>query len=185
LRLRTRDTTGTDDERAGTRVILVTDLVASTTLNDRLGDRAYVTLLLKHDEIIRRRLAQYDGVEFKHTGDGIGAWFFSVNGALRCAIALQEDFTGSRSDGLMSPLRVKIALTAGEPTQVDGDLLGLSVTLAFRVVDLAEPGEVLVTSDVVGVARGLPWSFEALGNRQIKGMQERIDLFRARVEPDP
>ena len=58
------------EARPGTRVLLVTDLVGSTALNDRLGDREYVERLRAHDEIIRRRLEEFDGVEFKHTGDG-------------------------------------------------------------------------------------------------------------------
>ena len=89
--------------------MLVTDLEGSTALNDRLGDREYVELLRVHDEIIRRRLAEFDGVEFKHTGDGIGAWFFSVNAALRCGAALARDFASAAS----GPLHVKIALGRG------------------------------------------------------------------------
>ena len=38
---------------------------------------------------------------------------------------------------------------------VDRDLIGLAVTVAFRILELAQPGEVLVTSDVAGIARGL------------------------------
>ncbi|MDQ1381474.1 MAG: hypothetical protein QOJ71_2193, partial [Actinomycetota bacterium] len=55
------------EARPATRVLLVTDLVGSTALNDRLGDREYVERLRAHDEIIRRRLEEFDGVEFKHT----------------------------------------------------------------------------------------------------------------------
>ena len=43
-------------------------------------------------------------------------------------------------------MRVKIALSAGEPTMVDRDLIGLAVTVAFRILELARPGEVLATS---------------------------------------
>ena len=74
-------------------------------------------------------------------------------------------------------LGVKIALSAGEPALVDGDLLGLSVTIAFRVLDLATPGEVLVTSDVAGLARGLSWSFADRGREMLKGLSQPIDLL--------
>jgi class 3 adenylate cyclase len=165
-----------------TRILLVTDLVGSSTLNDRLGDPVYLGLLREHDDIIRRRLQQHDGVEFKHTGDGIGAWFFSVNAALRCAAALEHDFAQGDDAPTKTPLRVKIALAAGQPAVVGQDLLGLAVTVAFRVVGLASPGEVLVTSDVAGLARGFPWSFEGRGRHTLKGLREPVELLRARPE---
>jgi class 3 adenylate cyclase len=168
---------------AVTRILLVTDLVGSSTLNDRLGDPAYLALLREHDAIIRHRLHQHDGVEFKHTGDGIGAWFFSVNAALRCAAALQHDFADRDEAARTTPLLVKIALAAGQPAVVGQDLLGLAVTVAFRVVDLAAPGEVFVTSDVAGLARGFPWSFEARGRHSLKGLREPVALLAARPSP--
>jgi class 3 adenylate cyclase len=162
-----------------TRIVLVTDLVSSTMLNDALGDREYLELLRKHDELVRRHLVECDGVEFKHTGDGIAAWFLSVNNALRCAEALRSDFH-VRSADLAAPLELRIALTAGAPTLVDGDLLGITVTLAFRIVDLAEAGDVLLTSDVAGLARGLGWSFERHGTHHVKGVHDAIEVLRVR-----
>jgi DNA-binding SARP family transcriptional activator/class 3 adenylate cyclase len=159
-----------------TRVVLVTDLAGSTALNDQLGDRDYLVLLREHDEILRGELIRHDGVEFKHTGDGIGAWFYSVNRALECAVALRERFANARAGPTRVSLGVKIALSAGEPALVDGDLLGLSVTVAFRVLDLAKPGEVVATSDVAGLARGLPWSFADRGREMLKGLSHPIDL---------
>ena len=162
---------------SATRVVLVTDLAGSTALNEQIGDRNYVTLLREHDTIIRRQLAYYDGVEFKHTGDGIAAWFYSVNHTLECAVALRHQFEAAWAGPSRTRLAVKIALSAGEPTLVDGDLLGLSVTVAFRALEHAQPGEVLVTSDVAGLARGLSWSFDARGSRALKGLNEPVGLL--------
>jgi class 3 adenylate cyclase len=163
-----------------TRIVLVTDLVGSTELNERLGDHDYLDVLQRHDEIIRSRLAECDGVEFKHTGDGIAAWFLAVNAALRCAVALERDFEERQSE-LGAPLRVRVALTAGVPSLVDGDLLGVAVTLAFRVADLANPGDVLVTSEVAALARGLHWSFEPIGPRRLKGIRADVDVLRVKA----
>lgn len=170
---------------AATRVVLVTDLAGSTALNDQLGDRDYLVLLREHDRIIREGLNRYDGVEFKHTGDGIAAWFYSVNRALGCAVALCDEFDTAWAGPRRLPPRVKIALSAGEPELVDGDLLGLSVTIAFRVVDQAPPGEVLVTSDVAGLARGLSWSFDARGRHRLDGLSDPVDLLSVAAPTDP
>jgi class 3 adenylate cyclase len=162
-----------------TRIVLVTDLVGSTELNEALGDHDYVELLQRHDEIIRARLAQCDGVEFKHTGDGIAAWFLAVNSALRCAVALERDFE-ERTGELGAPLHVRVALSAGAPSVVGSDLLGVAVTLAFCVADLADPGDVLVTSEVAALARGLRWSFEPFGSHRLKGMATAVDVLKVR-----
>ncbi len=159
-----------------TRVILVTDLTASTDLNARLGDRSYLPLLREHDDIIRRALEQHDGVEFKHTGDGIAAWFFSSSGPLECAATIVEEFARRNRDA-GHPLLVRIALAAGEPTPIDGDLIGLSVTTAFRALEHAAPGEIVATPEVTGLARGLPWSFRSRGSSLLKGFTEPVELF--------
>jgi class 3 adenylate cyclase len=161
---------------AVTRAVLVTDLVASTALNSRLGDREYVALLREHDVVIRRQLARHDGVEFKHTGDGIAAWFFSIDGALRCACAVREEFAQSAHES-QSLLQVKIALSVGEPIVVEGDLIGLSVTKAFRALEGAYAGEILATDEVVERSGSVAYTFESRGPRELKGFPAPVDLF--------
>jgi DNA-binding SARP family transcriptional activator/class 3 adenylate cyclase len=159
--------------RAVVRTLLVTDLVDSTGLNRALGDSGYVELLRVHDATIRRRLAQFDGVEFKHTGDGIAAWFYSASGAAECALALAEDFRS----GPGPRLGVRVALAAGEPAEVDGDLFGLAVVRAFRSVGEALPGQVVVTAEVATVAGDGRFVFTPLGGRSLKGFDGVVELL--------
>jgi class 3 adenylate cyclase len=162
---------------AVTRTVLVTDLVGSTALNERMGDVAYLTQLREHDRIIRLRLREFDGVEFKHTGDGIGAWFFSANAALQCACALARDFEKAEPPPEIASMQVRIALSAGEPELVGTDLLGIAVTVAFRMLAIAGPGEVWVTTEAAGLCRGHPWSFERRGKHRLKGLTEPVELL--------
>ena len=60
----------------GTRTVLFTDIVGSTSLTQRLGDDAAMTVVGIHDSIVRAALAGENGREVKHTGDGIMAAFF-------------------------------------------------------------------------------------------------------------
>src|SRR4029078_4399576 len=99
-----------------------------------VGDCADGAQLRERDGVIRRRLREFDGVEFKHTGDGIGAWFFSANAALECATALARDFGVTDPQRATASMQVRIALSAGEPELVGTDLFGLAVTLAFRML---------------------------------------------------
>ena len=54
----------------GTATIMFTDIVGSSNIMERLGDRAGRVVLSKHDEIIRRQVAVHDGLEVKSMGDG-------------------------------------------------------------------------------------------------------------------
>ena len=80
--------------------LLFTDLVDSTAVVERLGDARSASVLAEHDRIIRGRLAQHAGVEFKHTGDGLCAWFASASDApsrpRRWPCCLSSPRSGSR-----------------------------------------------------------------------------------------
>ena len=76
---------------ASSRTMLFTDLVDSTAMNVRRGDVEYVELLDQHNAIMRRRLRQFDGVELKHTGDGMASWFTAATAACECARSTTRD----------------------------------------------------------------------------------------------
>ena len=95
------------------RVILVTDLVDSTPLTQRVGNQRFLELLREHNRIVRTRLRQFDGVEFKHTGDGVAAWFFNAETAVRCALAI-HDAVDRFNDRRREPVHVRIGVAAGD-----------------------------------------------------------------------
>jgi len=130
------------------RTILFTDLRGSTTILEAVGQSAFMVLLTEHDLIIRRALVAAHGREVKHTGDGIMAAFDDVASALECSIAIQAAFDARAAEGLTPELRVRIGIAAGEPVDHNDDLFGSTVTLASRICDAADGGQIL-TSDVV------------------------------------
>jgi DNA-binding SARP family transcriptional activator/class 3 adenylate cyclase len=159
------------------RVILITDLVDSTPLNQRLGDRRFVEVLREHNRVVRSRLRQHDGLEFKHTGDGIGATFFTGGAAVQCALGIQRDierFNESRDE----PLRIRIGLSAGDVINNEGDLYGMAVVEAFRVCDHAPHGRVLVSPDIpVLVQDSGAYAFRAIGEVALKGFSDSRVLY--------
>jgi class 3 adenylate cyclase len=160
-----------------TRYILVTDLVGSTELNVRAGDRVYLRLLGEHDRVIRTLLRRYDGVEFKHTGDGICAWFQSPNHAASCATRIQAEMDHVNVLHPDLPLRVRAGIAAGKPLGHSGDLFGLPVVIASRVCALGGPGDVLLTDDVAGETTGL--RLTSIGPTALKGLPAPYVLHRA------
>ncbi len=130
------------------RTILFTDLRGSTSLLQEVGESVYMGLLDEHDLIIRRSLVAWRGREVKHTGDGFMASFEGVANALRCALAIQDDFEARTSDEATRELLVRVGIAAGEPVDHNDDLFGTTVNVASRICDACEPGHIL-TSDLV------------------------------------
>jgi len=165
--------------RPALRAILVTDLGDSTALNVRTGDDIYVQVLSEHDRTIRRRLADHKGVEFKHTGDGLCAWFASAGEAVSCALGIRDDL--ERLAAVQPDLRlaVRTGIAAGEPVDAGDDLFGLAVVVATRVCSLAAPGQVYVAEEVTALTRGKPLAYSEVGSFPLKGLPGTTTIFEA------
>lgn len=168
-----------DAPRPGLRAIVVTDLARSTELNVRAGDRDYVELLGDHDRIIRARLRLHDGMEFKHTGDGICAWFASAADAVACALGIRDDLDRANACRPELPVVARIGITAGEPVNIGGDLFGLAIVAAHRVCELARGGHVYVAEEITTLTRGKGFVFEPVADVTLKGLPGTTRVFEA------
>jgi len=150
--------------------VLFTDLVGSTAEAHRLGDERWRELLREHDDDVRRQLQTFTGREIKTTGDGFLATFESPARAVRCARAIRD---AVRRLGL----DVRAGAHTGECEFADGDVTGIAVHLAARVLDTAAPGEVLVSSTVRDLVLGSGLRFDDRGRHQLKGIDGDWQLF--------
>ncbi len=78
----------TDDRVMAT--VLYTDLVESTALASRIGDRRWSQVLDRHDRLVREAIDTGSGEAIKHTGDGFLATFDGPARAIRCAAAVRD-----------------------------------------------------------------------------------------------
>lgn len=129
----------------GRVTILFSDIEGSTTLNDRLGDRAWVRLLARHDAVVRRAVEAHAGQVVKTQGDGFMVAFGPAGDAVGAALAVQHELAGWRSE---PRVRVRIGIHRGSVLHRDNDLFGRNVAYAARVASLADGGEVLVSEAV-------------------------------------
>jgi pimeloyl-ACP methyl ester carboxylesterase len=136
--------TGTRHEREPDRMlatVLFTDICDSTRRAAEMGDRGWRFLLERHDALFRQALDRHRGREVKRTGDGFLATFDGPARAIRCAASVAEAM-GSLG------LQIRAGLHTGELEVMDGDLGGLAVHIASRVMGAAGPNEVLVSGTV-------------------------------------
>ena len=158
------------------RAIMFTDMVGSTEMTARLGDAMSVELLKAHDAIIRRCLEHHHGSEVKHLGDGIMASFDDAPASVACAIRIQEAFS-SYNEGSGTPIRVRIAIHAGEPVAESNDLFGSAVQMAARICDIAPADAILVSREVKDACTGAGLAFKSTGTKTLKGFSEPVQLF--------
>jgi class 3 adenylate cyclase len=166
--------------REGLQSVLFTDMEGSTALRQRLGDAKAQDLVRTHNTIVRDALKAHSGSEIKHTGDGIMASFSTASGALECAVAIQRGVAAHVEQHPDAPLGVYIGLNAGEPIAEEKDLFGTSVDLTRRICDNAQPGQILVSDLVAGLAAGKGFVFEDQGEASLKGFDRPVRLYEVR-----
>jgi class 3 adenylate cyclase len=130
----------------GTVTLMFSDIEDSTVLTERLGDRRWLGLLSRHNELVRHEVAKQDGYEVKSQGDGFMIAFASARKAIRCAIDVQRALAGYRERHPAEQLRVRIGLHTGETMRAEEDFFGKNVILAARIAARARGDEILVSS---------------------------------------
>lgn len=150
--------------------LLFTDIVDSTVLANRLGDRSWRARLEAHDEAVRQVLRETRGTEVKTTGDGFLARFDGPAQALEAAVRIRD-----RVRAL--PLEVRQGVHVGEVELRGEDVAGLTVHEAARIASLAGPGEIYASAMTRALASGTRFSFQSLGARTLKGFAAPVEVL--------
>jgi class 3 adenylate cyclase len=156
--------------------VLFTDIVDSTAKLEAVGDAAWRSLLADHNARLREQLNVFRGREVKSTGDGLLAIFDSPTRAVRCAAEMERS---TRAIGI----EIRAGVHTGEVELVGDDVRGIAVHTAARVVALAGPNEVLVSSTTGGLLEGSGMVLEDAGAHEMKGLSGTRQLFRLVVPP--
>jgi class 3 adenylate cyclase len=150
--------------------VLFTDIVGSTEQVSRLGDRRWSSQLEDHDRIVRAGLRRWRGTEIKSSGDGFLATFDGPARAVSCAAEIVD---GVASLGLS----VRAGLHTGECELRGGDVAGIAVHIAARVMHEAGPSEVLASSTVKDLVVGSGLRFADRGPHALKGVTDEWRLY--------
>ncbi len=150
--------------------ILFTDIVDSTMVATRVGDSTWKELLAQHNEQAQAAVDRHRGRVVKWTGDGMLALFDGAERAARSAILLR-----SKVDGL--GLKVRQAIHSGEVEVSAGDVRGIAVHAAARILMLAQPSEILISGTVHDLLDGSAFTFADRGRHELKGMSGERPIF--------
>lgn len=152
--------------------LLFTDLVDSTGRVVTEGDHDWVQTIDTFDHTQRGCIADHGGRPLRFTGDGHVAMFDVPGRAIRCAQALMEDASG-----------IGLGLRAGVHTSEievrGGDIAGIGVHVAARLLSLCDGSEVIVSSAVPPLVLGSGFEFDDRGEHQLKGVPGRWQVYAA------
>jgi class 3 adenylate cyclase len=169
----------TGEHEALTRGFLFTDLRGYTAYVDAHGDHAAAELLDAYRGLVREAVARGHGAEIKTEGDSFYVVFPSAGAAVRCGLAITAAAALASEEGPDRPIRVAVGVHAGEAVETAEGFVGLAVNIAARICAQAKAGEVVVSETVRALTRThLDVSFQPLGARRLKGVEESIRLFR-------
>lgn len=196
------ESSGTTDLEAGRSrftAILFSRIIEMPNLKLSLGVRAAGEAITCHDELFRRSLDTFSGVEKEHTGDGFYATFDLPSDALRCALSFQK---GLADTDATRPLSVGVGIHASEVAGALGTVESLAgaaessagaaaglpaVDIAARLMGLAGANQTLLTSGAHESARqeisSSPEGSEIIwlshGSYAFKGLTEPLEVFEA------
>lgn len=156
--------------------VLFTDIVDSTPMAVRLGDRAWRELLDDHERISRREVERHGGRLIKSTGDGILATFDGPARAIHAALAI-----GVSLKALGIELRAGVH--TGECELGADDVRGIAVHVGARIAQLAGAGEIFVSATVRDLVAGSGIAFVDRGHHSLKGVPGDVRILSVASSP--
>jgi AraC-like DNA-binding protein len=126
------------------RILMVTTTTDPVLLRYQLGVETADELLNRHNELVRQKLAAFEGREVEHVGPGFITSFTSASKAVTCALSIQQDMPGKEA----AQVGLKIGINAGEPVSKNDNLFGDTIQLAQYLCTIAGTCQVAVTCAV-------------------------------------
>jgi len=162
-----------------TVTVMFTDLVDSTALSSRLGEKRGEEVRREHFGLLRGVVEPSGGREVKNLGDGLMVAFSSTSDAVSAAVGMQQAFARRNRRVNGDPLLVRIGISCGDADVEEGDYFGVPVVEAARLCGTAGGGEVLATELVRLVAGSRSGhTFTSLGGLELKGLEDPVAAHR-------
>jgi class 3 adenylate cyclase len=154
--------------------IVFTDIVDSTRRAEELGAARWRDLVGEHNRKALAAIDRHRGRLVKTTGDGVLALFDGAERAVLGAAAIRDAVE-------VLGLSIRAGVHTGEVQMVAGDVRGIAVHTAARIMADAGPGEILVSATVMDLLDGSGLAFEDAGAHELKGLHGPRQLYRLAV----
>ena len=167
------------------RAVLFVDVTDSTKIYESLGDTVALALINGLFARLDKIIAKYSGSVVKTLGDGMICVFEDPDNAFRAACEIQTTVHAA-AQGAKNRLQIKIAFTWGPVILSRGDVYGDTMNVCARLVELANPEQVLTSAQTVeALTPGLRTRCRALFPTRIKGKAEEVAVSEVMWRYDP
>jgi class 3 adenylate cyclase len=184
---RSQSRSGADAERRPITVMFC-DLVGSTSLAAKLDAEDWRNLVNAYLDEATTAVTGLGGHVLKRLGDGLMALFGyphaqenDAERAVRAALAIQRGLAdiNARNSPIGGPeLSARVGLESGPVVvEMSGEVFGDAPNIAARVQAAADPGSVLITTNVQRQVAGL-FVVEERGAHDLKGVSAPVALYR-------
>jgi pimeloyl-ACP methyl ester carboxylesterase len=150
--------------------LVLTAIADATPKAVDLGDDAWREVLAAHDRDLRTHLTRFGGEEVKRLGGGVLAVFDGPARAIRCALGIVD---AAEPKGLA----VRVGVHTGECELADAGVHGVAVHVGARILELADPGQILVSSTVRDLVAGSGIRFGEGRDVELAGMPGTSRVF--------
>ena len=182
--------------------------MAATTTSDRSQDRRKLVAVLYADmvgysrliglddagtlgrlrtlrrEVIDPAISEHSGRIVQTGGDSLLIVFDSIDGAVRCAVKVQQQILIHDCDQLPErSIRFRIGINLGDAIADGTDLHGDAVNVVARLQAECPPGGICVSRSVRDHVHGrLHLAFEELGSLNLKNISRPVEAFVVRLD---
>lgn len=165
--------------------ILLTDIKGFTEKTSHKSRADVMAMLEKHKELVLPPIEAKGGRLIKTIGDAFLVVFDSPTDAVHAGISVQEKLSvyNKNKEG-DDRIEVRIAINSGEVTLADNDIFGDPVNITSRIEGLADAGQVYLTEAVYLSMNKKEIRMMEVGLHQLKGLEEKIRIYKVRQEGD-
>jgi adenylate cyclase len=127
-------------------LVLFADISGSTAIYEQLGDAAAVQLIQGLLASMEEEVLMHKGQVIKAIGDELLCTFTDVVSALAAATAMHQHAGAVAGPGGKA-LSLRVGMHFGPTLEDRSDIFGDAVNVASRVVEMARPGQILITEE--------------------------------------
>jgi len=157
--------------------IVFTDIVGFSKMMEA-NEAATLELMNYHNEVITRQVREYNGSVIKTVGDAFLLDFRNTSDAVRCSIAIQNEFAHYNKTCDTNPLLLRIGIHLGDIYFFENDALGEGINIASRLQSLANTGSICISQEVYNqIINKLDNTLSYLGKVKLKNITKEIHAY--------
>jgi class 3 adenylate cyclase len=165
------------------RVVMLTDMKAFSAMTEEVGSMASAKLVQRQRDLLLPIIDRHNGHGKSTGGDGLVAAFETAGDAISAAIEMQQALAEYCDSGRTSErMTIRIGIARGEVVLDKGGrpFIGAALNLAARVMDLADGGKIMATSDIADEAELSAEQRVDLGSFDLKNIQTSVGVTEIR-----